>query len=112
MCGGCTCGLAEKDDDKPVNLYWVQVGYEEFSWGYFVFATSRNRAKSICVHHFHEEEEYIDFRTRTLKKNVNMVRRDSIIDSPDDPGYGRVTELGFYYVDEKEDSQWMNQPDN
>jgi len=80
-----------------VNLYWVLVCDD---WGYFVFAKSANRAKSISVHHF-AEEEYIDMRAYLKNKDVGG-KTDVIVDCSDDDGYDRVTALGHRYMSEEE----------
>lgn len=80
-----------------MNLYQVYVG--GYEWCYFVFSTSRNRARSICVGHT-GDEEYTDLGCITLKKDVGGV--EQIIDNPDDDGYDRVMALGFDYKNKEE----------
>jgi len=53
-----------------VNLYWVHT----VDYGYFVFAESANRAKSLCVYFNSEDEEYIGFRVRLLKKRCKRTK--------------------------------------
>jgi len=84
-----------------VNLYIVHVGDHE--WCYFVFAGSANRARSICVHHF-AEEEYIDLRAYLLNKDVGG-QTDVVVDCPEDDGYDRVTALGRRYMSEEESEE-------
>jgi hypothetical protein len=81
-----------------MNLYQVYVGDHE--WCYFVFSTSRNRAKSICVGH-NADEEYTELGCLTLKKDVGGI--EQIVDNPEDDGYDRVTASGFGYSNEEED---------
>ena len=49
------------------NLYYVSCLYE---YGCFVFAESANRAKSLCVNYFTDDEPYIDLRCRLMKHDV------------------------------------------
>lgn len=81
--------------NEQVNLYSVVLGDQ---WGYFVFAKSRNRARSLCVHHF-AEEEYLDLSAYLLKKDVGG-KTDVCVDCEEDEGYKRVLELGFGYREE------------
>jgi hypothetical protein len=81
-----------------VNLYWVNVLDEPY--GYFVFASTENKAKALCVFHNSDDEEYINFRAYIIAKNVGGAN-NVVVDSPDDKDYGRVLATGNKYYDEE-----------
>jgi hypothetical protein len=81
-----------------INLYWV---FSNADWGFYVFTTSRNRAKTLCLHYFRSDDQYTDYRVHTFKKNVGG-ESDVVVASPDDKGYDRVLMLGYRYRDEGE----------
>lgn len=52
-----------------MNLYKVMpITYD---WCCYIFAETRNKAKSMLVGHFDDDNKYIDFRCETIKKNVD-----------------------------------------
>ena len=51
-----------------MNLYCVYPRHDE--WVCYVFAETRNQAKSFLAGHFHSDHEYCDFNVRTIKKDV------------------------------------------
>ena len=51
-----------------MNLYKVYPFGDE--WCCYVFAETRNKAKTMLVHYFTNDDEYIDYGCKTVKKNV------------------------------------------
>ena len=83
-----------------MNLYFVtDCCYES---GAFVFAESGNKAKSMMVNHFSDDEPYTYWRYQTLVKNVDEKQGGKIIDYYDDDGYDYVQQLGFEFKEETE----------
>ena len=87
-----------------VNLYQVMPRTYEYS--YFVFAESRNEAKALCVDRNASstdgDENYINLRCKTLKKDVDESYYCTVIEAPEDKGYEYVKMLGFdYYTNEE-----------
>lgn len=52
-----------------MNLYAVYPLVDN-SWCCYVFAESRNKAKSYMVHNFTNDDEYIDYGCQTILKDV------------------------------------------
>lgn len=85
-----------------MNLYWVYIDSERgCSYGYFVFAESRNRAKALCVHRCTDDEEYTDFRSTLLGKNIG--EKEMVVESPLDEDYRFVMQCGYEFQDDKDD---------
>ena len=80
-----------------MNLYWVSVGGE---YGYFVFSETANRARSMCVHHLTDDEEYIYLSAYLKRKDVGGT--EEIVDCEHDKSYQRVVDLGFKFMTEDE----------
>ena len=78
-----------------MNLYCVFD--DQYEWCCFVFANTRNQAKSLWANAF--DQEYTSARCKTLKRDVNapVSLLFRLVDSPDDKDYHYVTELGFEY---------------
>jgi hypothetical protein len=83
--------------DEIVNLYCVGPVNAEYSC--FVFASTANKARALCVNHFSDDEAYIDMRAYLRQKNVGG-QNNVIVDSDFDKDYGRVTAAGCYYSSE------------
>ena len=87
------------------NLYWVCLVDEDY--GYFVFANSANKARSLCTYFNYENEEYIQLRAYLLVKGV-MVKcecENAIVDMQEHPLYYSVQELGYGFR-EDEENDW------
>jgi hypothetical protein len=84
---------------EVVNLYCVWPDNAEYS--YYVFASSRNKAKALCIHHFTDSEEYIDFRTHIIAKNIGG-KNNVVVDYPDGEQYERVLRYCGGYIEESE----------
>lgn len=52
-----------------MNLYKVYPLKDE--WCCYVFAETRNKAKTMLVHYFTSDDEYIDYGCRTIKTDVH-----------------------------------------
>lgn len=85
---------------EVVNLYFVHQEYAEY--GCFVFASTRNKAKSLCVNHFTDDESYIDMRSRTMAKNVGG-RNNVVVDCQYDDAYKRVLDAGCEFISDEEE---------
>ena len=85
-----------------MNLYSVQPVEEEYCL--FVFAKSGNRAKTLATHYFtsDNEEDYINLRYRTIKKNTS-VDNEVVIDDCDHPLYAKVVEMGGGFIEEEQE---------
>jgi len=81
-----------------MNLYQVSVQNDE--WCTFVFAETRNKAKVMMVGWFFDEE-YCDFRTRLLKKDVGGIA--TVVEHEGDEHYSKVLGLGFGFREDVED---------
>jgi hypothetical protein len=86
--------------DETVNLYYVH--QENAEYGLFVFASTHNKAKSLCVNHFTDDEPYIDMRARIMVKNVGGTS-NIVVDSDMDDAYKRVLAVGCGFINEEED---------
>lgn len=75
-----------------MNLYNVMD--KNYEWSCFVFAPTRNKAKKLVADHFFID--YIDLRSRCLKKGVN-IDHCVVVDHPDDEYYDLVVNCGFSY---------------
>jgi|GEM_PF-4545407 len=64
-------------------------------WCCFVFAETRNRARALLVGYFDDEDGYIDFGARCVKKGVNGSEEICDVDC------GRLASLGVQYVNEE-----------
>lgn len=80
-----------------MNLYNVMD--KNYDWGCFVFAPTRNKAKTIVSKHF--DQEYIDLRSTLLKRSVSNPSYCLVVDCPEDKNYYLVEQLGFSYNDEE-----------
>jgi len=80
-----------------MNLYWVSVDYE---YGYFVFAETANRAKSLCTKRNDDNEKYIYLRACLKSKNVEGP--ETVVDCEDDIDYQRVLDAGCRFMNEQE----------
>jgi hypothetical protein len=81
-----------------VNLYWVNV--VDKPYGYFVFASTANKAKTLCVYHNSDDEEYINLRAYIIARSVGGAN-NIVVDSSDDKDYSRVLATGNKYYDEE-----------
>lgn len=72
---------------------------KNYDWGCFVFAYTRNKAKAYVAKHFNCE--YIDMRSRLLKRGLNL-SYPMIVDCPEDTGYDLVLKCGYSYMNEEE----------
>lgn len=79
-----------------VNLYCVSPNTD---YGYFVFASSRGKAKSLCVGYNSPNEEYLDFRINLMAKDVGG-ENNVVVDDYLDKNYKRVLATGNYYSEE------------
>lgn len=86
--------------DEIVNLYSVQVGDEPY--GYYVFTSTPNKARYLCVRRNSDNEEYICLRAYIMKKNVGGVN-NIVVEYLDDDQYQRVTDAGCSYIEEEEE---------
>lgn len=77
--------------DETVNLYWVRE-YDE-SYGYFVFASTANKARSLCVYRNSDNEEYINLRAYLKAKNVGG-KNNVVVEAEFDKDYDRVLATG------------------
>lgn len=82
--------------DEVINLYFVNVVDEPY--GYFVFASTANKAKALCVYRNSDDEEYIYLRAYIRAKNVGGTN-NVMVESPDDNDYSRVLATGNKYDD-------------
>lgn len=85
--------------NEIVNLYWVNVG--EHRYGYYVFASTPNKARALCVNQNSDDEEYINLRAYLRAKDVGG-ENNVVVDCPEDKGYPRVLAAGYYYSDAEE----------
>ena len=83
-----------------MNLYKVWPKNEEYF--YFVFAPTRNKAKTACAELNTDAEIYIDLRSRTLVKGIFYFPVEDlggvvVVEDENDVAYDIVKELGFGY---------------
>ncbi len=80
-----------------MNLYIVSPYHKD--WCCFVFARSRNRAKSLVAGYLRGdyEIEYIDLRSRTGAKNTE-VKDEAVVDWDEHPLYETVKKYGYEYL--------------
>lgn len=91
-CRPCERAEAHAAEVKPVCLFWVHPA--DMDEGVFVFATSRNRARMLGMAELPLECDYIDMRAKCLARDVGG-DADVVVVTEEDPGYARVTALGF-----------------
>lgn len=92
----------EEEMPDQVNLYWVGPSQED--WGYYVFAISGNRAKSLCTGYqayYLTDYDYINLRVGKLVSNVGG-ETDIVVEAEDEPGYDRVLVAGCAFRDDEE----------
>ena len=77
-----------------MNLYAINPRYEE--WCCYVFAKTGNKAKAMLVGYFTYEvdDEYLDYRYWTVKKNVDGLAEVCDVDCE------RLKKLGVEYLEE------------
>jgi hypothetical protein len=85
--------------DEIVNLYMVYPVNAEYC--YFAFASTPNKARSLCVNYLTDDEPYIDMRAYIRAKNVGGTN-NTVVDSPEDKDYDRVLAAGCRYLSESE----------
>jgi hypothetical protein len=54
-----------------MNLYFVYPYNDE--WCCYVFAETRNKAKTMILHYFTDDDYYIDYGCRIIYKNVDGI---------------------------------------
>ena len=86
-----------------MNLYIVyeKTGSYCSDYGTYVFAETANRAKSMMVCHY-SDEQYVDLRVNLLKKDVGG--KEEIIDTEE--GCDRLSDLDFRYMTESEQAAY------
>lgn len=92
----------EEEMPDQVNLYWVGPSQED--WGFYVFARTGNRAKSLCTGHgtyTFAYYDYIDLRVNKLVSNVGG-ETDIVVEDEGEPGYDRVLAVGCAFSDDTE----------
>ena len=90
------------NERRGMNLYWVCDNNE---YGAYVFAETRNRARSMMVGHFYDEE-YIYLKAYLKKRDVGG--EEAIVDDDTDKDYKRVTDLDFRFMTEEELDEWVD----
>ena len=86
-----------------VNLYLVSPN-NDYDYGYFVFASSRGKAKSLCVGYNNPDEQYLDFRINLMAKDVGG-ENNIVVDCPEDDGYKRVLATGHSYREQEDNDE-------
>ena len=78
-----------------MNLYWVTE--EGAEWVVFVFAQTRNKARSM-LHADDKGVEYITTRARLIGK-TEEVKQETLVDTERHPLYWIVKKLGWTFTD-------------
>lgn len=84
-----------------MNLYWVEE--KEAEWGVFVFAQTRNKARSMLPD-YENGVEYITTRAKLIGK-TDEVKQDTLVDWYLHPLYPLVQKLGGKFTD-PEEGEW------
>jgi hypothetical protein len=86
--------------EKTVNLYSVGACK---SYSYFVFASTPNKARVLCVRRdSDDDEDYISLRAYILAKNVGGPN-NVVVEDEYDRDYPRVLATGYQFDTEGED---------
>jgi radical SAM superfamily enzyme with C-terminal helix-hairpin-helix motif len=88
---------------RTVNLYWV-TGCDEH-YGYFVFASTPNKARALCVRKNSDDEDYISLRAYIMARNVGGLN-NVVVEDETDRDYPRVLAAGCRFCTEEEGELW------
>lgn len=85
-----------------MKLYWVDSPLAE--WGAYIFANSRNQARTMSPEIKWGGEEYINIRAKVMGE-TNKVNEPVVVECSEHPLYPLVVEMGHYYYDPDTDEK-------